>query len=273
MTFATVETSVSGGRPVELLQIDVAAQHWYYTTAEESITYNSIEFHPLPIERDPIKPTGDTAKAGLNIKVPHDTPIGDMFRSHPPSDIIIVTLFAEHYGDNDFKVIWKGRAINADWSPPWLTLTTESVISSLSRVGLRRKYSGACPFVLYGGECGVSQDSFKHTLTVGSISGSTVVFPGAIGLGDNYFAGGFVQWLNASRGTTERRYIKSSASSTGAVLLSSTPFGMTTGQSVSVYAGCDHTLATCIAKFGNSLNYGGTPYIPTKNPFGGSTIY
>ncbi|MBK7804300.1 MAG: phage BR0599 family protein [Chloracidobacterium sp.] len=37
--------------------------------------------------------------------------------------------------------------------------------------------------------------------------------------------------------------------------------------------GCDHTLATCIAKFANGLNYGGMPYWPTKNPFDGTIIY
>lgn len=273
MTFSTIETSVSDGRPVELLQIDFGQYHWHYTTAEEEIVYNGNTYSPLPMEHDNIKPTGDTSKAGLPIRVPQDTPVGDLFRAHPPSGVVTVTLYALHFLDNDFKVIWKGRAINAEWQPPWLTLTTESVISSLQRVGLRRKYSSQCPHPLYGVGCGLSQESFKTNYNVVSLSGASVFVSGWVGGVNNYFAGGYAQWLHNTRGTVERRAIKSSNASTGQVVLSSLPLGLSAGQVVSLYAGCDHSLSTCNSKFGNSLNYGGTPFIPTKNPFGGSTLY
>jgi len=32
-------------------------------------------------------------------------------------------------------------------------------------------------------------------------------------------------------------------------------------------AGCDHSVSTCAARFDNLANYGGFPFIPTKNPF------
>ena len=48
--------------------------------------------------------------------------------------------------------------------------------------------------------------------------------------------------------------------------------GLKAGDAFEAYPGCDHTLATCAAKFGNQLNYGGFPYIPVKNPFTGDAI-
>ena len=39
------------------------------------------------------------------------------------------------------------------------------------------------------------------------------------------------------------------------------------GQDVDVFAGCDHTVDTCDQKFDNVINYGGWPYVPSKNPF------
>jgi hypothetical protein len=43
---------------------------------------------------------------------------------------------------------------------------------------------------------------------------------------------------------------------------------------VTLYPGCDHTLgAAGCAKFANTDNFGGTPFIPNKNPFGGTAIY
>ena len=53
------------------------------------------------------------------------------------------------------------------------------------------------------------------------------------------------------------------------------PFPFTiVGQTVEVYAGCDHTAEPCATKFfttedpqGNLRNYGGFLFVPTKNPF------
>jgi hypothetical protein len=39
------------------------------------------------------------------------------------------------------------------------------------------------------------------------------------------------------------------------------------GQTLSVLAGCDHTLPTCKTKFNNVINYGGFMFVPHKNPF------
>ena len=44
----------------------------------------------------------------------------------------------------------------------------------------------------------------------------------------------------------------------------------TLGQTVDVFAGCDHSLAICESKFANVINYGGFPFVPIKNPFNSS---
>jgi hypothetical protein len=44
------------------------------------------------------------------------------------------------------------------------------------------------------------------------------------------------------------------------------------GRAFEAFAGCDRTFATCQSKFGNSLNFGGFPWIPAKNPFAGDSI-
>ena len=41
---------------------------------------------------------------------------------------------------------------------------------------------------------------------------------------------------------------------------------------VTLYPGCTKSRAVCKNKFDNLNNYGGFPWIPTKNPFGGSSI-
>ena len=48
------------------------------------------------------------------------------------------------------------------------------------------------------------------------------------------------------------------------------PFNTTdvdVGTSVEVFAGCDHSLATCKAQYDNVANYGGFAFVPLRNPF------
>ena len=42
---------------------------------------------------------------------------------------------------------------------------------------------------------------------------------------------------------------------------------ITTGETMSIFAGCDRTFETCKDKFSNGINFGGCPYIPTENVF------
>ena len=39
------------------------------------------------------------------------------------------------------------------------------------------------------------------------------------------------------------------------------------GQTLDVFAGCAHIIGVCDGKFGNRPNFGGCPYVPTKNIF------
>lgn len=270
MTFQAKETSVDDGRPVELLKVAYGAITWCYTTADVAITFDGLVYAPLPMSRAPLRPSAEIAKSSLTINVPQDCPFGNMYRVQPPSGIVSVTLLGEHYGDNDFKVLWKGRIINVNWQQPWMVLTVENVFSSLNRAGLRRRYSAQCPHVLYAqgdGLCNVNRATFKETYAVTALTGVTATFAGAIGRPSNFFAGGYIEWISTVDGSIERRMIRSSNTVTGDIVLASLPVGLGVGVSVDLYPGCDHKLATCNAKFANSLNFGGTPYIPVKNPF------
>jgi len=85
-----------------------------------------------------------------------------------------------------------------------------------------------------------------------------------------WYAGGYLEY-DVVTGISERRFITDHTS--GALTLTTVPAGLVVGATVRVYPGCDHTLATCASKFGNAANYGGFPFMPTKNPFDGSPLY
>ena len=69
-------------------------------------------------------------------------------------------------------------------------------------------------------------------------------------------------WLQTPAGA---RHMIVSESYAGVELLY--PVGLAPQTPVELVAGCDHSMPTCAARFDNLANYGGFPFIPTKNPF------
>lgn len=276
MSYEIIARSTDDARPVELYQLTYSGRRWYYTNAGLTMTVNGITYVPLAIEHDSVEQSDDVLSRGLKVRFGRDVGFADLFNPAPPSEIVMLTILATNYlVDNEFVVFWKGRVLNAEWidEQKWLELTSQSNFSSLQQQGLRRVYSRNCPFVLYGNLCRASADAHRDSSAVLEINGLYVTIAAAQGKPDNYYAGGYVVWVNANQGNIEKRMIRASIGTTGQLYLSSYPIGLVGGAVIDAYPGCDHTIQVCKDKFNNADNYGGYPYIPTKNPFNGSSVY
>lgn len=272
MSYELIETSVDSARPIELYEFSYSGNHWRYTSADRNITYLANTYKAIPCSRGDLEPTSDAGKSSLIISLSRDAEIGEIFRVQPPSEVVSVTLLGEHFLDNDFLAFWKGRVINAEWKGSVLELVTENVFSSMRRPGLRRRYQEQCPYALYGSKCAVNRDLWKENHVLISMSGLQLQFNSIVGKPDNYFAGGYLTWVNELNQNVEKRMIRSSSGTT--VTISAIPLGLSQAQVATLYPGCDHTLgAGGCARFSNTDNFGGTPYIPRKNPFGGTPIF
>ena len=276
MTFAAMETSLDDGRPVELFQITYSGATWRYTSAAQPLVLDGHTFEPVPCSADEIEQEVGGSKSGLTFTFPHDVPFVDLFRIQPPSEVVSMTMYVQHMSSpGNYVVAWKGRIVNCEWKFPWVELVTETIVSSLKRVGVRRIYGTACPYPLYSPspKCGVSRDTHRVNGPVSTVNTLVITIPATVGLPNNHFAGGLFTWTNAGMPSPESRMIVSSDGTAGTVTLSSPTVGLIVGQVVSLYPGCDHSLSTCSVKFNNSVNFGGWPYIPDINPFAGSTLY
>lgn len=276
MTFAADELSVQNAMPTELYQISYTGNYWYYTSADRNIIVDGREYIALPITHPEIEPSIDAVKAGLPVTFPRAAGFAEVFRVGPPSEVVSFSLLVENaLSPGDFIVAWRGRIINVEWqnNSAWFVATVENIFSSLQRPGLRRRYSITCPHALYGSQCRVSRDAFREISPILGVTGTAVVVQAAAGKPNNYYAGGFITYINSAGGNLEKRMIRQSAGDTGTLILASYPIGITAGELASIYAGCDHQVQTCDSKFNNVDNCGATPYIPKKNPFGGSTLY
>ena len=76
----------------------------------------------------------------------------------------------------------------------------------------------------------------------------------------NAYGGGRLRWLGGANGGLESAVRLSS----NAVLMLRRPpaFAVEAGTLVELIEGCDKSLATCAARFGNAVNFRGEPYLP-----------
>lgn len=275
MTYQTYEISTDNGQPAQLFEFTYSGQGWYYTTADAFITNNGKTYSPAAIQCAAIPGVTDPNNSNVTITMPRDSAIAELFRVVPPSEQVFVTIYGEHIDDvnSQFAVIWKGRITNCEWQGPIISLNSDSVFTSLLRSGLGPRFSRQCTATIYDSKCSLSRESWKIAGPASAVTGTTITVPAAVGKPDNYFAGGYISWVNNATGNTEVRFIRSSYNASGSLTLSSQPMGLTLGGVVSVYPGCDHQLLTCDTKFHNAANYRGMPYIPPKSPFGGTALY
>lgn len=264
MTYDTQERG--HGRPIELYEF--ARQHvrWRYTSAAQAVTAGALTYEPAAIEHEGMSASRELARQALSITLARDNPVAELFRVAPPSDVVTCAIRQVHEGSTEVVALWSGRIVGVDWSGTRAQLSLEPVYTSVRRMGLRRRYQRACPFALYGPGCGVVRTAHELVSTAGSISGLTVHVGGANAFGDGWYSGGYLEW-DAAGGLFERRMIARQTATN--VELTAAPHGLAVGQAVRLYPGCDRTLVTCHAKFANAANYGGMPYIPLRNPFGG----
>lgn len=274
MAIGDNELSVQDAMPIELYEISYTGNFWYYTSSDTDIVMDGRTYRALPITHPEIEPPVDVETAGLEVTFPRDVGFAEVFRVQPPSEVVSFTLLVQNYLiPNEYVVLWRGRIIDSNWNGPWVSVTVESVFSSLNRPGLRRRYSATCPYALYGSQCRVPRDNFRENSTILGVNGLRVEVFAAIGKEDNYYAGGYVTWVNTTNGNTEKRMVRESIGASGTLILATIPVGIAGGIEISIYAGCDHLIGTCDSKFNNKDNCGATPYIPKKNPFGGTPLY
>lgn len=270
MTFDALETSSHDGNPVELYEFRSGVITWRYTSADEAITYNGQSYAPVAISRGKISASAELNKSGLDIQVTRDNPVAQLFQQQPPGTVVSVTIFKLHRSDGTAVTLWMGRILSVNWPGLTTTLRSESIATSVKRMGLRRKYNLGCPHVLYGPGCYVNQLSYKVTGPVAAISGNQITVAAAGGQADGYYNGGFVYWQTGA-GVIDYRMIDSHAAS---VLTLMFPVnGLALGDSVDIYPGCNRTMSECDSKFGNSDNYGGWPFQPNVNPFNGTSLF
>lgn len=266
MSFLTREKSRSLGQPDTLFRFGYGNQITGYTDSEDQIVVDGVTYRPIPIERDAITSSGTLDKARLNIRLPLNTEIVELFRVFPPSDVVGITIFQGHAAESDFLAMFVGRVLSCSRKNRIATLSCEPASTSMRRPGLRRRWQYGCPHVLYGTQCKLVRDNFTFTATVAVVDKTFVTMaPGWQGAHERTsFENGLIEW-QGDNGPEVRNILQVDVDT---LLISGRIGRLAAGNSVKVSLGCKHTMDDCLGVFNNINNYGGYPWIPLKNPIG-----
>jgi uncharacterized phage protein (TIGR02218 family) len=138
------------------------------------------------------------------------------------------------------------------------TLTVASDLVILDYDMPKNIFSATCLHVLYDSGCGIVRGTFSLDGACGAGSNSsTINFSGARA-GDAQGSLVFTSGANANVRSTIRSVSVGAAYN----LMYPLPFAPAEGDAFKVAYGCDHTQATCQAKFNNLSNFRGFPFVP-----------
>lgn len=264
MTFAAFEGSAAGGEPVELYRLLLGTEEFRWTSAEDDYVFGGDTFEAVEISRTRVLISAEQRQDLLTVNLPASEDFVRRYIDIVPGKRGTLTVQRVHRPDPDqeafvlFKGIVQSVAFTRDGTSA--SIAVRPLTTGLSQTIPRYTFQGLCNHFLYDARCKVLQSSFQFSGTPSAVVGSTVTIPGLSANGASWAVGGFVQL-----GTSDFRLVLAQTGDDVKLLM---PFGENVvGMSVDVFAGCDHTLATCKAKFNNVINYGGFAFVPLKNPF------
>lgn len=244
---------------IELYTFAGSSATFRLTPHEPEVVLDGDRYASLPIGRTELALGAEAAKSALDLTVPPECAlVRHLLASAITGESTAVTLHVATVDGGITGTRWMGRVLGVEVADDAARIRCESAQVSMKRIGLRRLYSRACSHVLYSAACGATP--ITASASVSSSTGRSVDLAGGVPAAvAGTLAGG---WLETAAGA---RHMIVRESSAGVELLYPVP--LAPGEGVTLAAGCDHTTATCAARFSNLDNFGGFPFIPSKNPF------
>jgi uncharacterized phage protein (TIGR02218 family) len=262
-TFLQDEQGVQTSQPREAYEIVTPAETWRLASGIHEVEIDGNTYTASPIRRESIavSSSSDPQDMQLTLPVSHALVERYLYPSGPPITIAVRVLRYQ-VTSGQYETIRYGMATSLSINGNVASLLVPGRAAAAGRRRLPTVTAGrSCSHILYDQGCLVARASFKVATTIASFSGRTVT---VASMGAN--PDGWATFGELVRVSTGERILI--ADQTGNVLTLQLPLvGLAGGESVEVYAGCAHDVATCALKFDNVVNFGGQPHMPTTNTF------
>jgi uncharacterized phage protein (TIGR02218 family) len=278
VSYDAAEASVQDSSPVELVEIvrsdGVTHRH---TSGSRDVEYGGQIYTAIPISRTSISVSmpGESDE-DVSLTMPIDHPLVKRWTQQmTPPQRVSVSILRQNGGET--RQIWAGdiTSMACDRNVAKFRIPSrpgEWMMRAVSSVTVGRQ----CPHQLYDKMCRVSRTgshgglAHKVTATAIAVSGRNVTVDlGSTSRNNGWAESGEVRYPGTGESMTVGKQVDQNPGvSAVAVLTMQAPIiGLKTGDTIEVFAGCDWSIVTCDARFGNRQNYGGAWQKPDKNPF------
>lgn len=275
-SYLTEETSRQDGSPIELYDLVLGSDQWHFCSCADPVTFEGTDYTPVAVVRDSLPLGSDERRDEFSVTMPSDHAFVQKYIHLVPAPKATITVRRVHRFDDSEEVMafFKGTvaAIRYIQNGTVAAVGVAPITDRLSLTVPRFVFSALCNHVLGDRWCdvdlvsGSDPDGNAYTFVgnCSSVLGATVIVDGiaAAGYPNQFFKNGKITTASA-----DTRLITSQVGDTLTVLVPLFEGSALETHDVTVVAGCDHSLPTCIAKFDNRDNNGGFPFIPRLNIF------
>lgn len=281
--FKDFELSLRRGKPVHLFAFARQNVAWRYCSADRDATVGGFTWRAAAISRSEIKQTVEKPQDQVTVTFPYSLDpnessppitqaLGDNWRPYVPSDTVAITCLAYHANDPDAETIveWTGRVQQPKFTDGQCQLTCQpsrTILNALRRGPKWGRQDWKIPYAPAPRGMGLKRADYEIPATVTAVSGLSVTAAEFAGVPYN-LAGGELSWARAN-GITERVMILAHSGST-VTLLAAAP-ELAVGLAVIALPTCGHTWADFAAR-NNTVNFGGSIYMPIDDPYGGQSM-
>lgn len=236
-----------------------------------SVSSRSVEFKPSTISRSAINLKVALEKQTITVSVSSKEDVSKYFLGTPLEFPVYIRVYDFDGVEPSFS--WRGRLTGVKDAGGSCQMIFEASTTQMQQNGLFRKASKMCPYVVYDkNTCKADLERNSAIIRIIDTDGQKVIFEkisGILDITNNALSGGFVELINSSK---TKRFIESNDLDEIVLFSPLNDLIDLIGQEVTVYRGCDKSPVTCRDDFLNLDNFGGLPFIPTKNPFDGALI-
>lgn len=174
-------------------------------------------------------------------------------------------VFMPTWGDTSLGaiILFAGQVSDITAGRTQIKINVKSWLEQLNRPVPALLYQAPCAHTIYDPGCGVTQASFGVNAMIMYVPSDLGVFQANINRADHYFDQGQVLFTSGVLAGLSW----SIKSQVGQMISIMPPLlqAPAAGDGVTLYPGCDYTIATCTARFNNLARYMGQPFIPQAN--------
>ncbi len=181
-------------------------------------------------------------------------------------DFAEITIFKVNYADlTQGKLqLRRGWLGEVSWSGKHFVAEVRGLTQKLSQT-IGDLFSPSCRATLGDAKCKVDMEAYTVTGSVTSVSDRMRFRDSARTEASGVFTSGIVTFtsgLNAGLSMEIKEYAYQAAHGGEFVTVLPLPYEISVGNAYTAIYGCDKTVATCQARFGNIINFRGEPHVP-----------